>query len=111
LFDMIFSGAVAGVCALTAILIGIWQYKSKTPAGFYTFEKPLTEDDVSDVKMWNRKHGVMFMLYGAVILISWAAMPLSGGSEWGYAVSFSGILLPVPFMLLYHRKLVKQYRN
>lgn len=108
MFEMIFSGVMTALCALMMICIGVSQWRSKEPVGFYTFEKPLAKEDISDVKMWNRKHGRMFILYGAVLLPLWGAAQLTGDPA-GMILWIAGVLLPVPVMILYHRSLVKKY--
>ena len=108
MFEMIFSGVMTALCALMMICIGAAQCGSKEPVGFYTFEKPLAKEDISDVKMWNRKHERMFILYGAVLLLMWGAAQLVEDPA-GMILWVGGFLLPIPVMILYHRSLVKKY--
>ena len=49
--------------------IGISQLRSKKPVDFYSGEKPPGEEELSDVKAWNQKHGQMWVLYGLIILV------------------------------------------
>lgn len=49
--------------ALIIMTIGIVQLKSKTPVAFYSGEKPPRAEEVTDVKVWNRKHGMMWLIY------------------------------------------------
>lgn len=46
---------------------------AETPVGFYTGEEPLQESELTDVREWNRKHGNLWIAYGAVILLSYLA--------------------------------------
>lgn len=57
--------------AIIMMGIGIYQLKSKKPVGFYNGEKPPTEDEISDVKAWNKRHGLMWLIYGAVIMVTY----------------------------------------
>lgn len=34
------------------------QLKSKKPVGFYSGEKTPSEDEISDMYMWNKKHAL-----------------------------------------------------
>lgn len=108
MFEMIFSGVMTALCALMMICIGVSQCRRKTPVGFYTFEKAPTAEEIRDVKRWNNGHGMMLIVYGAVMLIAWGAMQCIEGIA-GFCVWIAGILLPIPVMILYHRSLVKKY--
>ena len=56
------------ICAIPLITIGISQTKSKEPVGFWTGVKPPTRDKVSDINAYNKKHGMMWIIYGAGII-------------------------------------------
>lgn len=56
--------------ALIFIGLGISQYRSKKPVGFYSGEKPPKKEELTDVKAWNRKHGVMWFGYGVMLILS-----------------------------------------
>ena len=47
--------------ASVMIGIGISQLRSKKPVAFYSGEKPPGEEELSDVKAWNQKHGIKSM--------------------------------------------------
>lgn len=89
--------------------IGISQLRSKKPVGFYSGEKPPGEDELSDVKAWNQKHGWMWVIYGIIILISFGIGALMGDTLWSVIPMCAGVVLPLPIMILYHHKLVKIY--
>ena len=59
----IISAVVFGFVALIMLGIGISQLKSKDPVGFYTGEKPPEKERLSDVNAWNKKHGMMWVIY------------------------------------------------
>ena len=48
MFGMIFTGVIFGVCALIMFGIGISQFRSSEPVGFYTGTKPPTRDEISE---------------------------------------------------------------
>lgn len=43
--------------------IGVYSIKSKKPVSFFTFYK-VSEDEVSNVKSYNKSVGVLWILYG-----------------------------------------------
>lgn len=91
--------------------IGIFQLRSKTPVGFYSGERPPAQHELSDVAAWNRKHGIMWVVYGAVILMAFGAGCLMGDTVWSVAPMSGGVLVPIPLMVWYHKKLVKCYKK
>jgi hypothetical protein len=108
---MIVSLIIYGFISLFMISIGVSQLKSKTPVGFYTGEKPPKAEELTDVSAWNRKHGMMWVLYGVVILLSWFAGFLAGDSSWAAIPLVLGVCIPLIFMIFYHSALVKRYKK
>ena len=105
----VFSGIIFGICALVMFGIGISQLKSKKPVGFYSGEKPPAKEQLSDVDAWNRKHGIMWILYGGCIVASWVAGLLIGDSVYALLPYTLGLLIPVVFMVIYHHRLIDRY--
>lgn len=97
--------------ALLMIGIGIWQIRSKKPVGFYSGEEPPRESELSDVDAWNKKHGRMWVLYGLIIMVCYAAGAKMIESIWCLIPMCGGIMLPVPVLIWYHHQLVKRYRT
>ena len=93
--------------------IGISQYRSQKPVGFYSGEKPPKASELSDVIMWNKKHGKMWIWYGIVIIVSYlSGLPfVIQDSIWCILPMCGGILVPLPLMIAYHHKLIKQYKK
>ncbi|MDO4555025.1 MAG: hypothetical protein Q4B70_07780 [Lachnospiraceae bacterium] len=89
--------------------IGISQWKSQKPVGFYSGEKPPAEESVTDIEAWNKKHGMMWMIYGIVIFISGMIGGYIGDSVWSLIPLLGGIGIPVIIMILYHNKLRREY--
>lgn len=104
-----FSGIIFGFCALLMFGIGIFQVKSKKPVGFYSGVKAPDAEELSDVKAWNKKHGAMWILYGVCIVFAWVCGLVIGNSLLLLIPFLICLLLPLPFMALYHRKLEKKY--
>ena len=93
--------------------IGISQYKSKKPVGFYSGEKPPLESELTDVDAWNKKHGKMWILYGVIIIVSYLlGIPfLIADSVWSVLPMCGGIMVPIPLMIRYHHKLIREYKK
>ena len=104
-----FSGIIFGFCALLMFGIGVSQIKSKKPVGFYSGVEAPDEKELSDVKAWNRKHGAMWILYGICIAFAWVCGLVIGNSLLRLILFLICLLLPIPFMVLYHHKLIKKY--
>ena len=88
--------------------IGIYQIKSPKPAWFYSGEEPPKPENITDLRAWNTKHGGMWVVYGAIILITTVigVIDLSSIGMWFF---MGGILLPIPFMIWWHHRLEKIY--
>lgn len=98
---------VAGVMAG----IGIFQIRSKKPVGFYSGEKPPKENELSDVNAWNKKHGSMWVIYGAVIMLSYGIGTIMGDTVWCILPMCGGLLIPVPIMIWFHHRLIRKYKK
>lgn len=108
--EMIISGVIYGLVALFVIGIGVYQLRSKKPVAFYSGEEAPAEEEISDVKMWNRKHGMMWIIYGIIIILSWICGCLLGDSILTVIPCIGGVILPLGFMIWYHHRLVKRYK-
>lgn len=96
------------IVALLLIGIGISQYRSKTPVAFYSGEKPFDEKELSDVPAWNKRHGMMWISYGAMVMISYAAGAGTGSDlAWLVIPPLGGIIA----MIWYHHRLIRIYRR
>lgn len=89
--------------------IGIFQLRSKKPATFYTGEKGPKPEELSDMKAWNRKHGMMWIIYGIIILLGCVSFFFVSGTAWKLLGGLGVFLLPLPFMVWYHHSLMKKY--
>ena len=106
----IISGVIFGIVAIIIFGIGISQLKSKDPVGFYTGEKPPKTEQLSDVNAWNRKHGIMWIVYGICIICSWVCSAFIGGDNIYSVIPLClGTILPILVMVFLHHRLVKMY--
>lgn len=106
---IIISGVVFGFVALIMFGIGISQLKSKDPVGFYTGEKPPEKERLSDVNAWNKKHGMMWVIYGGCIICSWVCSAFTRNSLHPVIPLIVGVVTPIFIMAVCHHKLVKKY--
>lgn len=111
--ELIFGLVIYLFVAAIMFGIGISQYKSKKPVGFYSGEKPLLESELTDVDAWNKKHGKMWILYGVIIIVSYLlGIPfLIADSVWSVLPMCGGIMVPIPLMIQYHHKLIREYKK
>lgn len=97
--------------AAMMIGIGISQFRSSSPVGFYSGEKPPKEDELTDVQAWNKKHGMMWLVYGIMILFSYAAGYIIGDSILCLIPLLGGLIVPIIVMIWYHHKLIRIYKK
>ncbi len=90
--------------------IGISQLRSTSPVGFYSGEKPPKEDELTDVQAWNRKHGIMWLVYGMIIIVSYFAGSIMGDSILCIIPYCGGLIVPVIIMIWCHHKLIRTYK-
>lgn len=111
--EFIFGFVIYLIVAAIMFGIGMSQYRSTKPVGFYSGEKPPMEKELTDVSMWNKKHGKMWIWYSIVIILSYVAgIPfLKADSAWSVIPMCGGIIVPIPLMIRYHHKLISQYKK
>ena len=96
--------------AFLMLTIGISQIQSKKPVGFYAGEKGPDETELTNAQAWNRKHGILWILYGITIVITSLIGVSMIDSVWCILPLIGGMVLPVPIMIWYHHKLIARYR-
>lgn len=74
--EYIINFAGAGFIGLIFILLGIHQYKSKSPVTMNTGEKPLRPEQLSDVKAWNTGHGKALIAFGIDVAVVIGIFPI-----------------------------------
>ena len=109
--EIIIMFIIFGIVSLIMIGIGISQLRSTKPVGFYTGEKPPREDELTDVQAWNKKHGMMWVFYGIIIMISCFLGFIIGDSILCLIPFCGGIVVPIFIMIWYHNKLTRLYRK
>ena len=103
-------------CLIALIMIGIGmsQLKSRKPVGFYTGVKPPEEKELRDVKIWNRKHGIMWILYGCAIIgggLVRMIVSMFGGDNVFLTIAELVVVIGGIFVMMwYHTRLERLYR-
>ncbi len=106
--EAIFSSVVLLIGTSPIIILGMVQYRSKDPVGFWAGKKPPRKEEITDVRAYNRKHGLMWILYGAGLIVCYVCgMPFGGlvGAYLCMAEVFGGFL----GMIAYHNRLNRLY--
>lgn len=100
--------------ALVLIGIGVSQLKSRTPVGFYSGEKPFSAEQLSDVVMWNKKHGNMWIIYGMIIILSGFSGTFLIGMDAAWQMVLipmvGGVVVPIIWMIEYHERMIRKYK-
>lgn len=95
--------------AFVMIVVGVFQIKCIEPVGFYTGDNAPKREQVSDVAVWNKKHGMMWIAYGVGIVFAYFIGLLIGDEKLSY-ILFMGVMFgSIPVMMAYHHLLKKKY--
>ncbi len=92
------------------IIIGISQYRSKDPVGFWSGKKPPRKEQITDVTAYNRKHGLMWILYGTGLMLCFVCGLPFGGFIAAYLCT-AEVIGGIFMMIAYHNKLNRIYCN
>ena len=89
------------------VLIGVFSFFSKKPAGFWANAKPV---EVKDVKAYNHAVGSLFMIYGLVFNI--LGIPLLKGNGAFILLTVAGVLFEtILLMVIYTLVIEKKFRK
>lgn len=99
-----------GVSAAIAVLmciIGIAQWRNPHPVTFYTGEEPPKDEEITDIRAYNREHGMMWIAYGLLIVLGWFI-----AYKTRFMIIWMAMLIAPCFgMLMYHSHLDTKYRK
>lgn len=107
--DLLF-WVLVSIVSLVMIIIGLVQYYSKKPVGFFANTPALHEDALSNSIQYNKSHGFLWLCYGNAIML---------GTITGYFfsdITTAGIVLGVictlgvVFLIAGHFIIEKKYR-
>lgn len=97
--------------AMLMAAIGIFQWKSDRPARISTGEPIIAPKELTDVRAWNMKHGLMWITYGMIIAAALVVSLCMNENTLSGIVMMAGCLLPLPAIPLYHNYLLKKYHR
>lgn len=109
--EYVIPGFIYGLVTVIMLTIGIVQFRSKKPVTFYSGEKALDEKELTDVRAWNRSHGIMWMSYSAVILLTAVIGFTAKNNIVMLLCALGGPVLPFPLMVVCHHKFEKKYKR
>ena len=58
------------IVSVIFVILGIFQYNSKTPVSINTGEKPPEAGELTDVTLWNHGHGRNLIIYAIAFFIT-----------------------------------------
>lgn len=106
--ETIFSTIMIFICIAPIFILGIVQCRSKTPVVFWAGKEPPRPEQITDVKKYNRKHGMMWILYGLGFIICFFTGITFGGKVAAIATIAEGSG-GMCIMIAYHNKLNRMY--
>ena len=109
--EMIMGLVIISIVAVIMVIIGISQFnKKENPVGFYNVIAPPKKEEISDVIQWNKKHGFIWIVYGICIELGFWLGYIMPSEVLEMVFTMGGVIIPLPFMVLRHRALEKEYK-
>lgn len=68
-------------------------------------------EEITDVKAWNLRHGIMWIIYGVLIIAGYFIGYFVGNVYFEVAVLIVFDVWPIILMMVYHSHLCKKYRR
>lgn len=110
--EMVMGLIIMSIVSLIMIIIGICQMRKKDiPVGFYNMVDPPKKEEVTDLVQWNKKHGLIWIVYGICIELGFWLGYFSKIDILEMIFMTGGVVIPLPFMILKHKSLEKEYRR
>ena len=110
--EMIMGLVIITIVALIMVIIGVSQYgKKDVPVGFYNLIDPPRKEDISDIIKWNKKHGIIWIIYGMCIEVGFLLGYVMPNEVLEMVFMMGGVVIPLPFMIIAHRNIEKRYRQ
>lgn len=109
--EMIMGLIILSFVAAIMGLIGVCQVvKKDAPVGFYNVIDPPKKEEISDIIQWNKKHGMLWILYGICIELGFWLGYVMPSEVLEMIFMMGGVVLPLPLMIVRHHRLEKEYR-
>lgn len=108
---MIMGLVIISFVALIMVIIGLSQVHEKNkPVGFYNVIDPPKKEEISDIIQWNKKHGMIWIVYGLCIELGFWLGYFMPYEVLEAVFMMGGVIVPLPFMVIRHKQLEKIYK-
>lgn len=108
---MIIGLVIISFVAIIMVTIGMRQvFQKDTPVGFYNLIDPPKKEEITNVILWNKKHGMMWIIYGICIEAGFWLGYILTGEVLEMIFMTGGVVIPLPFMIARHHKLEKMFK-
>lgn len=92
--------------ALVLVGIGIWDWNSKTPVGFYSGIKP---PEVTDVRRYNHSVAIMWFVYAFVFELLGLPLMLSEENSAGVIFGALGVIFSIIVLAIAYNVILSKY--
>ncbi|MBO4781852.1 MAG: hypothetical protein J5522_05600 [Lachnospiraceae bacterium] len=92
--------------ALVLVGIGIWDWNSKTPVGFYSGIKP---PKVTDVRRYNHSVAIMWFIYAFVFELLGLPLMLSEENSAGVIFGALGVIFSIIVLAIAYNVILSKY--
>lgn len=94
------------LCAVCMVSIGLNQWRSSEPVPFWSRQTPPKREELTDVEAYNRLHGLLWMLFGGILVVSLIIHYFTDKAHTGYTL-LGGIVV----MLVLHKLIERLYQR
>lgn len=109
--EMIMGLIILSFVAAIMGMVGVCQVSKKdAPVGFYNVIDPPKKEEITDIIQWNKKHGMLWILYGICIELGFWIGYVMPSEVLEMIFMMGGVVLPLPLMIVRHHRLEKEYR-
>lgn len=110
--ESIFGLVIVTFVALIMVIIGLVQFNEKEePVGFYSGIAHPKKEEITDVLLWNKKHGIIWIIYGICMEVGYGIGIVMPNDVLEIIFMMGGVIIPLPIMILRHHMLEKEYRR
>ena len=96
-------------CSLLFTGIGIYAWRRTKPMWFWSGSS-VREDEITNVKAYNRENGIMWICYSAVFWIS-TIMGIRSVSIAGIVLLAAGCLGGLPLLVIAYNRIYRKYKR
>ncbi len=95
-------------CGLIFTFLGIYAWRREKPMWFWS-GSTVREEEITDVKAYNRENGIMWLCYSSVFWIS-AIMGIRNVSTAGIVLA-AGCLGGIPLLAIAYSRIYRKYKK